>query len=128
MTAKKIVKKTPTEEINFSDQINAVFGDFAVEFLPFVEWIKGTDGDIGCNLLFATDTPEAYENKWGRQQWKMEVIQAGHAAMLSGGKRLWATFKAFLLKQKKLPTELPLTTVKRLGDGFSTQYEFKIKK
>jgi len=123
--AKKTHTRAPNE---VEEQMVDWFGSFEVEYVSFVEWIRDSETDTVCVIIeFPDDNPpEEYKNKWDRQQWKKRVLQDEEDRVLSGGKRLWSAFVMFCKKTGKLPSELGLVRVDRIGSGFETRYKFSI--
>lgn len=110
-----------TEDPKFED----FFRHFDIEYLPFLEWHIVNDDMKMAIIEFETDKPEKYINKWGREQWKIKVIQDAEVRMLSGGKRLFTSLAIFCKKHNKFPTELGKLNIFRDGKGFDTKYVFK---
>lgn len=116
--------KTPTESLNLGDM-----WDFAkVEYLPFAEWMTDDDENVCCIIEFSSNTPDKYENKWKREQWKIEIKQYDEKRILSGGKRLFAAIRSFCNERGKMPMDLGKVRIDRLGDGFETDYKVSIPK
>lgn len=118
---KKTIEKTVTEQksiLNF-------FSEFKTEYIPFINWYIKPNGEKNAILEFVEDRPTKYMNKWEREQWKIKVIDDMQGeAYLSGGKRLFQTILAFCSKHNKLPTELGVLILHRIGSGFDTRYKF----
>lgn len=114
-------ERTKTEEPKFQD----FFREFDIDYLPFVEWLIVDDDTKMADIEFETDKPERYINKWGREQWKIKVIQDSEPRMMSGGKRMFTSLAIFCRKNDKYPTELGKINIFRNGSGFDTKYIFK---
>lgn len=114
-------KRVITEDPKFKD----FFGDFEIEYLPFVEWLIVDDDTKLASVTFEDEKPTEYKNKWARTQWKMKVIQDADLRMLSGGKRLFSSLSSFCKKHNKYPVSLGIVNIFRIGNGFDTKYLFK---
>ena len=120
---KNTKKKTPTEITT----IDEFFGDFESEYKPFIEWFIDKEEDCKfANVIFVENQPIKYTNKWGNTQWKILVLNdVEEEAYLSGGKRLFQAIMRFCKKEEKLPSDLGITTIKRIGSGFDTRYKLE---
>jgi len=115
----KETKKTPTEPITISD----VWGEVKPKYIEFVKWLHHPDDDFDFVVVeFLEDQPEAYKNKWQRDQFKILVNQEGIERYLSGGNRLFAVIKAFMLNQNDYLTNMGKLQIDRIGSGFQTDY------
>lgn len=114
-------KKTTTE----GKTIDEFFSCFETEYKPFVEWFLDKETDTKFAILeFVSNEPEQYTNKWNRVQWKIEVMDdTDQLAFLSGGKRLFQSIMRFCKKESKLPQDLGLVQINRIGSGFDTRYK-----
>lgn len=111
-------EKAPTEDLNFEE----FFGDFEIEYLPFVEWSITIDDNKSIEFNFESNEPIKYTNKWNREQWKINVYQDNDLRLLSGGKRLFSSILLFCKKNNKKPIDLGQVVIVRYGSGFDTKY------
>jgi len=118
---KKTIKKTTTQH----PDLQSFFGEFKTEYLPFVQWYYKSDKAKLAVVDFLEDKPQQYKNKWDRIQWKMRVMQYEEEMILSGGKRLFQTLYRFCEEANKMPTELGLVAIFRIGNGFDTKYKIE---
>jgi len=119
---KKTIKKTCTQNLG----LESFFGEFKTEYLPFVIWHYKSDNVKIAVVDFLEDKPQQYKNKWDRIQWKMRVMSEDEEVILSGGKRLFQTLYRFCQEVNQLPTDIGLTTIYRLGNGFDTKYKMEL--
>lgn len=116
----KITARTPTESIKFAD----IWDNFKSEYLPFVEWLSHPDDGYSFIVVeFRENAPTPYVNKWSREQFKMKVSQNNEEKMLSAGKKLFMKLKSFCVSENKLPSDLGLIQIDRIGSGFDTDYK-----
>lgn len=112
-------RKTPTEAVTLSD----VWEKVKPRYIQFVDWIKNEqDGFAFCIVEFIENTPQEYKNKWSRDQLKIGVKQDGIERILSGGNRLFAQLKDFILKENKQLSEMGKIQIARIGSGFEIDY------
>ncbi len=118
----KKTPKTPTEPVRFDDAWNG----FKMDYLPFVEWSQHPDDNFAFIIIrFASNAPEPYTNKWAREQFKIKVDQNGEIKYLSAGKRLFIKIKSFCQNENRLPMDLDLVQIDRIGNGFETDYHIR---
>jgi hypothetical protein len=116
--------KPPTEPLHFSD----IWNNFQIEYFPFLKYKDGM-----AKVTFLHDDPKEFTNKWNRIQYKMLVKEtcssidgSSTTKIIATGKRFFAGLRAFCDGVGKLPTELGEVTIKRVGTGFETSFEFII--
>lgn len=101
------------------------------QYLDFVDWEDCPDSEnVHAIVTLSERAPHSYNNKWGRQQWKMTVHQVKRDGTrekrcLSGGNRLWASIKAALIEEHQAPLGTILNII-RAGSGFNTMYYVEI--
>ena len=124
MKTDKKISKTTTEPIKLAD----IWDNFKADYKPFVEWLVDADNLSHTFIIveFISDAPELYKNKWGRDQYKMEVYQSTEEKILSGGKRLFLQLKKLCLSENCKPSELGNVLIIRQGSGFDTNYSVEL--
>jgi len=124
--------KTPTEDWNILD----AFAGFKEKYGKFVTWFKHPeDGYEFCVIKFLGSNPEKYTNKWGREQYKVEVAEEDcEKSILSGGVRLFVKIRQFVEKNARDPKgkDVDFTQkwiqIDRIGSGFNTDYSISFSK
>lgn len=136
------MNKTPTENYNFRDAFNG----FKERYGKFVSWFKNPDQNFEfCQCKFIGGNPEKYVNKWGREQYKVEVQETdSEKSILSGGLRLFVKLRGFIekrvqdietknknkaLNDSEMVEAIGWFQIDRIGSGFNTDYKISsIKK
>lgn len=99
---KKTSRKDEKDESTENNPWLSEWTEFDDERYEYVNWTVIDANKHSTDVQFESDAPCKFVNKWGREQWKILVVQNGSQKWLSGGKRLFECIKR-LCKECNLP-------------------------
>jgi hypothetical protein len=130
MDAKKTTKKKEVDENveqREKEPWESSWDDFDDERYEYVNWQVKDANVCFCNIKFESDAPVKFVNKWGREQWKLLVLQEQCQKWLSGGKRLFESVKRLCKEFKCSPRNIPgVVRINRIGKSVTCQYTAEV--
>lgn len=128
--SKKTTKRAKTEDDSEVLASNPWLGEwdkFDESRYEFVTWVPTNDSRYVVQIKFIESSPTEFTNKWGRQQWKILVIQNKGERWLSGGKRLFEAIKRLAVEFNLPPNSIPGNVrIYRIGRSVESRYTAEV--